>query len=101
MGNLETANIIRQQILAIDRWAMGAWGAKNLIAVENGLSFKVRTPAFSGYVKIVLAGDDTYTISRFKVRTGKLIANKSEEGVYAEDLVKFIDSLIEEKQREY
>ena len=37
---MNIATIIRDQIKAMDFWALGAWGAKDMIALSKGLSFK-------------------------------------------------------------
>ena len=37
---MSIAKTIHLQIKTIDYWALGAWGAKDLVAMNDGLKFK-------------------------------------------------------------
>lgn len=91
---------IAQEILyvikTLDPWAMGAWGAKNLVSMEDGLKFQTSgmTP-WKGhvYVKYVY-GRDLYEIQFFRVRKAQIKMDKVIQDVYAEDLVRMIDGFV-------
>ena len=93
---MNTATIIRDQIRAIDRFALGAWGAKDLVATSEGLRFKTSGMVrWKGYVHVKYdAGDDLYNIDFVRVRGTKLIVDKQVEGVFVEDLVSTIDEQV-------
>lgn len=66
-------------------------GARNLIARENGLSF--RLPGAGGfckdninYVEIVLTPMDVYAVGFFRIRGAKVVSVKKCDDVYAENL---------------
>lgn len=60
MNNNEVANIIQQQI---GHKALYMLGAKNLIAVNNGLAFKIMKNAKGvNYIEIKLNGKDLYDV---------------------------------------
>jgi hypothetical protein len=92
---MNIAQTILSQIKALDPMALFAWGAKDLINMENGLKFKTTgiTP-YKGYVYIKLNGKDLYDIQFFKVRNLEVKTDKVVEDVYAEDLVRVIDGVV-------
>jgi hypothetical protein len=83
-------------IKTLDPWAMGAWGAKNLVSMEDGLKFQTSgmTP-WKGhvYVKYVY-GKDLYEIQFYRIRKAQIKVDKVIEDVYAEDLVGLIDDFV-------
>jgi hypothetical protein len=83
-------------IKTLDPWAMGAWGAKNLVSMEDGLKFQTSgmTP-WKGhvYVKYVY-GKDLYEIQFYRIRKAEIKMDKVIEDVYAEDLVRLIDDFV-------
>jgi hypothetical protein len=93
---MSVANIIRGQILAVDRFALGAWGAKELINMGNGLKFKTSGMVrWKGYVYVKYdEGQDLYNIDFFRVRGVEIKYDKKVEGVFAEDLVQMIDAQV-------
>ena len=90
------AKEILRQIKAIDRWALGAWGAKNLVAGENMLKFKTGGMVkWKGWVMIEYDyGKDLYNLKFYKIRGTKVNYTKEIDGVYAEDLVRLIDEVV-------
>lgn len=94
---MNTAQIIRGQIYAIDRLAMPAWGARELVNMGNGLKFKTSGLAkWKGYVYIKYdEGADLYNVDFFKIRKREIKYTKQLEGVYAEDLVRVIDEVVQ------
>jgi hypothetical protein len=90
------AQTILDQIKTLDPWAMGAWGAKNLVSMEDGLKFQTSgmTP-WKGhvYVKYVY-GKDLYEIQFYRIRKGEIKMDKVIEDVYAGDLVRLIDGFV-------
>jgi hypothetical protein len=93
---MNVATIIRDQIKAIDFWAFGAWGAKNLVNVGNGLSFKTSgSVRWKGTVTITLdEGKDLYIVKFTRLRKLAVIVDKIVEDVFVEDLVRTIDEQV-------
>ena len=93
---MNIATIIRDQIRAIDRFALGAWGAKDLVAMRDGLKFKtsgmVKRKCYV-YVKYD-EGMDLYDVIFARIRKLEWIEDEKVEGVYAEDLVRIIDGFV-------
>jgi hypothetical protein len=91
------AKTILSQIKTLDVRATWAWGASNLVDTGTGLQFKVGGMAkFKGQVLVTLnEGTDLYDIEFFKVRKGEIKVIESMEGVFAEDLVSMIDSVVQ------
>lgn len=90
---MSIAKTILNQIKTIDPWALAAWGAKDLVALQDGLQFKVGGLAeFKGYVTVKYNyGTDLYSLEFFRLRKGERKVVQSLEDVYAEDLVRLID----------
>lgn len=82
---MEIARTILEQ-LGGNQFAMMT-GAKNFIAAEKGLSFKVgRNSKSVSHVRITLDPDDTYSVEFIRVRAGKLTQVAKETGVYCDML---------------
>ena len=94
---MNTATIIRDQILGLDRRALAAWGAKDLVATKQGLQFRVGGLAkFKGLVHVKYnEADDLYDIDFLKIKKGMPTVVQSTDGVYAEDLVRTIDLVVQ------
>jgi hypothetical protein len=90
------AKTIVEQIRFIDRWALGAWGAKNLIGLPKGLLFKTSGAVkWKGVVTVTLdEGRDLYNIKFTRIRKLQVIVDKVVEGVFVEDLVNVIDEQV-------
>lgn len=84
--NQEIATIILQQLGG--RRFTTMTGAKNIYAIENGLSF--RLPKFNGvkvnYVSITLNGNDLYDIEFKRIYGTKITDISKANDVYCEDL---------------
>ena len=93
--NTITATIFNQLKL-LDRRAMMAWGAQNLVAMQDGLKFKTSGMVrWKGWVYIKYDHiQDLYNIDFFRVRAAEIKYDRREVGVYAEDLVRFIDAQV-------
>ena len=93
---MNVATIIRDQIKAIDFWAFGAWGAKNLANTDSGLSFKTSgSVRWKGTVTVTLdEGKDLYIVEFSRLRKSKIIIDKFVEDVFVEDLVGVIDAQV-------
>lgn len=87
--NLEVADTIRAQI---GGRAFLMLGAKDLLAIENGLQFKIRGSRNANVVQIVLDASDTYTVTFQKGRglNWRTVAEVSD--VYADSLHRVIES---------
>ena len=93
---MSIAQTILSQIKEIDRWALGAWGAHNLVNTGEGLKFKTRGMVkWKGWVHIEYDyGRDLYNVTFFRIRKLEMKVDEKLEGVYAEDLVNIIDSRV-------
>jgi hypothetical protein len=93
---MSVAQIICGQIYALDRFAFGAWGAKDLMNMGNGLKFKTSGMVkWKGYVYVKYdEGSDLYNIDFFRVRGVDIKYDKQVEGVFVEDLVQIIDAQV-------
>ncbi len=93
---MQIATIIRDQIRAMDFWALGAWGAKDMIALPKGLSFKTSgMVAWKGNVTILLdEAKDLYTVKFTRLRKLKVVVDKVVDDVFVEDLINVIDEQV-------
>jgi len=92
----QIAQTIVKQLKTADAWAMASWGANELIALEDGLQFKVKGSNIKsgGRVQIRLNAADTYDIRLIRVRGSSVKEVGSADGVYADQLVDILDGLI-------
>ena len=96
------ADTIRQQIRAIDPWALMAYGATNLMVLnENqmyrgGLSMKVRGQRFKGVLEIQLMYNDTYRVRTYNQKLDRVKDEVSD--VYCDMLVSVLDDLVENER---
>lgn len=90
------AKTILAQIKALDFWALGAWGAKELVAMNDGLKFKTSGMVqWKGYVYVKYnRGTDLYDIDFFRIRSSQIKIDKAVQGVFVEDLVETINSQV-------
>ncbi len=93
--NTITATIFNQ-IKLLDRRAMMAWGARELVAMKDGLKFKTSGMVrWKGYVYVKYdEGRDLYNIDFFRVRNADVKYDRRLEGVFAEDLVDHISAVV-------
>ena len=93
---MSIAQTILSQIKRIDPRATWAWGAKDYVNMGNGLKFKTSGMVkWKGYVYVKYnEGTDLYDLDFFKIRNYDINMIKQYEGVYAEDLVRIIDSVV-------
>lgn len=93
------AETILSQIKAIDPWAMMAYGAKNMLILnennmyQGGISFNVNGYRHKGMVQITLMWNDTYRIQTFNRTKTKVKDEQSE--VYFDMLVYVLDGFVE------
>ncbi len=99
MTDMTIARTIRNQIVTLDRWALGAWGAKNTLALDDGIQFDVNGLKFKGKVIIKLTAMDDYTITfgRMNRKTFEFDVKHEAAGVYCDQLVEILDHHIEGK----
>jgi hypothetical protein len=90
------AKTVLSQIKAIDFWALGAWGAKDFLALSDGLSFKTSgSVKWKGIVSVTLdEGKDLYIVKFSRLRKLQIIVDEVVEDVFVEDLVRVIDSQV-------
>lgn len=90
------AQTIVQQIKAQDKWAMASWGANELVALEDGIQFRVKGAHVKsgGRVQVRLNATDTYDIRLIRVRGMNVKELGSADGVYVDQLVDILDGLI-------
>ena len=94
MSNVAT--IIRDQIRAMDRNALMAWGARDLVAMKDGLKFKTTGMVkWKGYVYVQYdEGRDLYNIIFAKVRKMEWKVQHRVDGVFFDQLVEIIDTQV-------
>jgi hypothetical protein len=94
---MSVAKTILSQIKTIAPTAMWAWGANSLVDTKGGLQFKVGGLAkFKGYVHVKLdEANDLYDIEFFKVRKSEVKVANAFKGIYADELVDIIDSIVQ------
>ena len=105
---LEVANTIRQQLYGGGMSKVMSWGARGWACgeTEKGnsfLAFRVSGFIFKGIVKVILWGNDTYTIQLVKREKGVDVVKKEIAGIYNDDLTDVIDGMVEKagSQEEY
>lgn len=93
---MNVATIIRDQIKILDKWAFGSWGAKDMVALNDGLQFKTSGMArWKGIVQIKYdEGQDLYNVIFGRVRKFEWKIDKEVNGIFVEDLVNVIDSQV-------
>jgi hypothetical protein len=93
---MSIAKIIHQQIKGLDPMAMFAWGAKELVAMRDGLKFKTSGMVkWKGYVYVQYdEGQDLYNVIFAKIRKYEWIEQERVEGVYFDQLVEIIDQRV-------
>lgn len=93
---MSVANTILGQIKALDKWALGAWGAKDLVAMNDGLKFKTGGMVrWKGYVYVKYdEGQDLYNVIFGRIRKYEWKVDKEVNGVFVEDLVRVIDGQV-------
>lgn len=93
---MSVAKIILDQIKALDKWAMGSWGAKDLMNMGDGLKFKTSGMVkWKGYVYVKYdEGQDLYNVIFGRVRKLEWKVDKQVDGVFVEDLVNVIDGQV-------
>lgn len=94
--SMEIAKTILSQIKALDPRATWAWGAKDFVAMRDGLKFKSSGMVrWKGYVYVKYDdGQDLYNIDFFTLRKAEIKYKERLEGVFAEDLVTLIDGVV-------
>ena len=90
------AKTILSQIKTLDFWAMGSWGAKELVSMNGGLKFKTSGMVkWKGYVYVKYDyGQDLYDVIFARIRKMEWVEDEKVEGIYAEDLVNVISQKV-------
>jgi len=93
---MSVQQIILDQIRAIDKWALGAWGARELKAYGTTLAFRVNgTKLKQGWITVEYNEvPDTYTVEAVQIWKAERKVKKSVEGVYCDMLVSVIDEIV-------
>ncbi|MBU8732484.1 hypothetical protein KM915_20770 [Cytobacillus oceanisediminis] len=91
---------IINQIIALDRYALMAWGVTEISYFEDGVQFRIHTTKYQDneQVKITLNHSDTYDIEVIRVEGNKIIKLDELNDIYNDMLVECLDSLIEMKE---
>ena len=94
---MSVAKTILSQIKTLAPTAMWAWGANSLVDTNGGLQFKVGGMAkFKGHVHVKLdEANDLYNVEFFKVRKSEVKVTNTFTGIYADELVDIIDSIVQ------
>ena len=96
----QVAQTIQQQLYAGGKMKVWSWGVRGWSAGETAvgnsfLAFRVSGFVFKGIVKVILWGNDTYTIQLIKNEKGVEVIKKEVEGIYADDLTDVVDGMVE------
>ena len=93
--NFGIAGVVYSQIKTLSPWALPAWGAKELVALENGLQFKSSGMVKNkGIIQVKLNGSDLYNVTFGKVRKFKYKEIKKVTDVFVGDLIDTIDEMV-------
>ena len=87
MNNKKIAQIIVEQLGGYGKLRMMV-GAVNLVAIDNGLSFKFKGNRKFTHARIVLNGMDLYDVEYIKVGGTKVTTVKISKGLYNDMLKK-------------
>jgi len=91
--NLEVAYTILQQLGGARRLSLMT-GARDFLGDGKSLTFRIgKNPRGANKVRVTLDPSDTYTVEVFKIRGGTVKALGSASDVYAEALVRNVESL--------
>lgn len=97
MSDMSIAKEIMNQLNILSKkqiWAMFGLKKGSLVGGENYLQFQVGKNSSGGNrIKIELNGNDLYNISVFKIVKFEVKIVKSENDVYAEDMVKVLEQM--------
>lgn len=93
---MNVAKTILDQIKSLDPMAMFAWGAKDLVAMNDGLKFKTSGMVrWKGYVYVQYdEGHDLYNVIFAQLRKMEWIERDRVEGVYFDQLTSVIDAQV-------
>lgn len=99
---MNVAQTIIDQIKAMDRMALMAWGARGFVGGKvdgdnDGVMFKVngtKTKRGSKIMVVLNEGKDLYEVKLFHIYKMTVKYDATETDVYAEDLVEIIDSMV-------
>jgi len=91
----KVARTILDQIRALDKYALPAWGAKDFVSFDKGIQFDVRGSKHRGRVIVGLDKGDLYSIEIGKInRANDWVSIKKNKGIQAANLVTAIDELV-------
>ncbi len=96
-NNKAIATTILQQIKAADRWALGSWGSREMVALDRGVQFRVSGSKLRGKIRIVLNGMDTYDLTSYRLRNHDAVVVQEFTDIYCDQLVAILDSMIEKR----
>lgn len=90
------AETILGQLRELDKWALGSWAAREFVAIDNGLQFRVRGTKIKvgGRVQITLNKRDLYDIKLLMVRGVNVTTKAEVADVFVDSLVDALDSII-------
>jgi len=71
-----------------------SWGFDNPVVIENGIRFEVSGFIHTGYVDVILAGNDTFTVTLWNKDNLRKYKSK-QTNIYLDHLVDYIDSQVE------
>ena len=92
---MSVAKTVHSQIKTLSPWALPAWGAKELIALENGIQFKSSGMVKNkGIIQVKLNRSDLYDVTFGKVRKFKYKEIKKVTDVFVGDLIGVIDEMV-------
>lgn len=87
---------ILKQIRSLDKWALGAWGAREFKGSNDTLFFRINgTKLKAGWIEVALnRGTDTYTVRGIYQYKMEIKTRTSVQDVYWDNLVSVIDSIV-------
>ncbi len=99
----QIAQTIIQQIRATDRYAMGAWGTRELMSLDEtskrsgGLQFRVSGSKLRGKISIELNHLDTYNVTAYRLRNHEAHVVSQVTDIYCDQLMSIVDGMVERR----
>ncbi len=89
---MNTADVANTIVSQLGQLTLRMLGAKDLVAIENGLQFGIRGSKVANKIVIKLDPSDTYTVQFWTVRGAKMAMRAEVSDVYVDSLHTMIET---------